>query len=283
MDCLVLRYLWENAKTRTIMRARFILPFLLLLMIPAVTVPARSGKKATKTIREAAAVQVDAPEGTAPCLPYLVWVTYSDGTGAWRQVKWTNSLRETEEEEAALPAGSEYTVQGYILGDNTTDNGYPLEARVRVVKEAAAVPAPTPVAHPLPLGSVRLIGDNRLTSNRDLDVRNLLSLDVTQQLYNYRDTYGLPTEGYTRSDGWDSPTTKLKGHGSGHYMSALAFAFAGTDDPALKEEFRSRIRRMVDELRACQEMTFVWDDELGRYREARDLVPEEDFATLEGT
>ena len=33
-------------------------------------------------------------------------------------------------------------------------------------------------------------------------------------------------EGYTRSDGWDSPETKLKGHGSGHYMSALALAYA---------------------------------------------------------
>ncbi|MBR4687455.1 MAG: glycoside hydrolase family 127 protein, partial [Bacteroidales bacterium] len=43
------------------------------------------------------------------------------------------------------------------------------------------------------------------------------------------------------------------------------------------------IRRMVDELRACQELTFVWDDALGRYREARDLVPEEEMDALEGT
>ena len=238
---------------------------------------------ADKSIRIVTEVQVDAPEGTAPVLPYQVWVTYGDRSGEWRQVKWTNSLRETEEEEAALPAGSAYTVQGYILGDNSTENGYPVEAHVRVVSEEPAVPAPQPVARPLPLGSVRLIGDNRLTGNRDLDVENLLSLDITQQLYNYRDTYGLPTEGYTVSDGWDSPTTKLKGHGSGHYMSALAFAFAGTDDPALKEALKDRIRRMVDELRACQEMTFVWDNKLGRYREARDLVPEEEFAGLEGT
>ena len=260
-------------------------PLLLFLMLVLVTapLPARSRKKAPRTIREAAPVLVETPEGTAPCLPYLVWVTYADDSGEWRQVKWSNSLRETEEEEAALPAGSAYTVQGYVIGDNTTDNGFPLEARVKVVAGAGKVPATTPVAAPLPLGSVRLIGDNRLTSNRDLDVRNLLSLDVTQQLYNYRDTYGLSTEGYTVSDGWDSPTTKLKGHGSGHYMSALAFAYAGTDDPAVKAALKERIRRMVDELRACQELTFVWDDDLGRYREARDLVPEEEMAALEGT
>ena len=238
---------------------------------------------ARKTIRTVAEVRVEAPEGTAPVLPYQVWVTYADRSGEWRQVKWTNSLRETEEEEAALPVGSAYTVAGYVLGDNSTENGFPVEAQVTVVAGKPAVPAQEPVARPLPLGSVRLIGDNRLTANRDLDVQNLLSLDITQQLYNYRDTYGLPTDGYTVADGWDSPTTKLKGHGTGHYMSALAFAFAGTDDPALKDEIRSRIRRMVDELRACQELTFVWDNKLGRYREARDLVPEAEFAKLEGT
>ena len=256
---------------------------ILTLVLIAAPLPARSRKKAQRTIRETAPVLVETPEGTAPRLPYLVWVTYADNTGEWRQVKWTNSLRETEEEEAALPAGSEYSVQGYVLGDNTTDNGYPLEAKVKVVAGAGKVPATVPAAQPLPLGSVRLIGDNRLTSNRDLDVRNLLALDITQQLYNYRDTYGLSTEGYTVSDGWDSPTTKLKGHGSGHYMSALAFAYAGTDDPAVKAALKERIRRMVDELRACQELTFVWDDNLGRYREARDLVPEEEMAALEGT
>ena len=255
----------------------------LLLVLAVAPLPARSRKKAPRTIREAAPVLVEAPEGTAPRLPYQVWVTYADNTGEWRQVKWTNSLRETEEEEAALPAGTAYTVQGYVLGDNTTDNGYPLEAKVKVIAGSGSVPGPAPVAKPLPLGSVRLIGDNRLTGNRDLDIKNLLSLDITQQLYNYRDTYGLPTEGYTVSDGWDSPTTKLKGHGSGHYMSALAFAFAGTDDPTTRQELKDRIRRMVDELRACQEMTFVWCDSLGRYFEARDLVPEEEFEALEGT
>ena len=262
------------------MQLRRILSALLLLSVSFLLLTACNAKK---TIRQVQEVLVDAPEGTAPVLPYQVWVTYADRSGEWRQVKWTNSLRETEEEEAALPAGETYAVQGYILGDNTTENGFPVEARVTVVAGAPAAPAQEPAARPLPLGSVRLIGDNRLTANRDLDVKNLLSLDITQQLYNYRDTYGLPTEGYTEADGWDSPTTKLKGHGSGHYMSALAFAFAGTDDPALRDEIRSRIRRMVDELRACQELTFVWDSKLGRYREARDLVPEAEFARLEGT
>ncbi|MBO5563233.1 MAG: glycoside hydrolase family 127 protein, partial [Bacteroidales bacterium] len=229
------------------------------------SVPADARKAKARTIKHIDPVRVETPQGTAPRLPWQVWATYSDGTGEWRQVKWTNSLRETEDEEAALPVGTAYSVRGYVIGDNTSDNGYPIDAAVTVVASAWDVPSQVPVAHTLPLGSVRLIGDNRLTSNRDLDVKNLLSLDVTQQLYNYRDTYGLSTEGYTRSDGWDSPTTKLKGHGSGHYMSALAFAYAGTDDPATKAALKKNIRRMVDELRYCQELTFVWNDSLGRY------------------
>ena len=234
------------------------------------------------TIRKVEQVRVEAPVGTVPRLPWQVWVTYSDGRGEWRQARWTNSLRSTEEQQAALPVGSDYEVEGYIVGDNTTDEGYPIRAQVRVVGESYAVPNPVPKAHTLSLADVHLIGDNRLTSNRDLDIRTILSWDIAQQLYNYRDTYGLPTEGYPVADGWDSPTTKLKGHGSGHYMSALAFAFASSQDETVKSQLRQRIRRMVDELRECQERTFVWNDSLGRYWEARDLAPEADLRELKG-
>ena len=209
------------------------------IALVAALVAACNPTKTARTIQEVPAITVETPQGTAPRLPWQIQVTYADGTQEWRQVKWTNSLRETEEEEAALPAGSTYTVKGYVIGDNTTENGYPLEASVSVVE--GAWETPSLVARPLPQGDVKLIGDNRLTGNRDMDIRNLLSLDITQQLYNYRDTYGLPTEGYTESDGWDSPETKLKGHGSGHYMSALAFAFASTDDPEQKAALKANI------------------------------------------
>ena len=74
---------------------------LLLLVLAVAPLPARSRKKAPRTIREAAPVLVEAPDGTAPRLPYQVWVTYADRSGEWRQVKWTNSLRETEEERGS--------------------------------------------------------------------------------------------------------------------------------------------------------------------------------------
>lgn len=257
-----------------------------IFTIVMMCLPADLSGAPKRVISSVESISVTTQEGTVPRLPYQVFVNYSDGSSGWRQVKWDNFQRATEEDEAdpkTHPAGKVYTVTGNIIGDNTTATGYPVSARVEVVKEAEAVPASKPVAEPLPLADIKLTGDNRLTSNRDLDINEIISWDVKQQLYNYRDTYGLSTKGYPVSDGWDSPDTKLKGHGSGHYMSALAFAYSSTDDPHQKAQLCERARAMVDQLRECQEMTFVWSDSLGRYWEARDLAPEEELRELKGT
>ncbi|MBR4899240.1 MAG: glycoside hydrolase family 127 protein [Prevotella sp.] len=230
--------------------------------------------------------KVEVPVGNAPRLPYQLWVTYADGKGEYRQVRWMNSSEATEQAEAnpaINPVGTVYKVRGFIIGDNTTPNGYPVWAEVKVIEGGYMIPSNVPVAETLPLDAVSIDGENRLTWNRDLDIDQLISLPVKQQLYNYRDTYGLSTEGYPESDGWDSPTTKLKGHGSGHYMSALAFAFASCQDAAKKEILRNNIITMVDELRRCQELTFVWNEQLGRYWEARDFAPEEELKEMKGT
>ncbi len=228
-------------------------------------------------------VQVQAPVGTAPRLPYQLWVTYDNGESEYRQVRWTGSTLETEQQRAALPAGTTYEVQGYITGDASTPQGFPVTATVQVTATPYPTPATVPIAQPLPLNKVQLTGENRLTDNRDLDINHLLTLDVRQQLYNYRDTYGLSTEGYPEANGWDSPTTKLKGHGSGHYMSALAMAYASCTNSVKKAQLKANIKLMVNELRACQERTFVYDHTLGRYREARDLAQEEELRGLKGT
>lgn len=232
-------------------------------------------------------IWIETPVGNAPQLPYQLWVTYSDGKGEFRQVKWQNSSEATEQAEAnptINPVGTIYKVRGFIIGDNSTPNGYPVWAEVKVVgSDKWKVISNKPVAEPLPLNDVSIDGKNRLTWNRDLDIDQLISLPVKQQLYNYRDTYGLSKEGYPESDGWDSPTTKLKGHGSGHYMSAMAMAFASCQDEAKKDILRKNITEMVNELRKYQEMTFVWDEKLGRYWEARDFAPEEELKAMKGT
>ena len=238
-----------------------------------------------RTISKVEAISVDCPVGTAPRLPNLVWVTYSDGYSEYRQVRWANAPLADEQAEADAqkhPAGSQYEIGGFVIGDETTDNGYPVKAQIKVVAEGYQTPEKE-VAHTFSLADVSIDGDNRLTHNRDEAIREICSWDVTQQLYNYRDTYGLSTEGYTKSDGWDSPDTKLKGHGSGHYMSAIAQAYAVATNPEQKAILRKNITRMVNELRECQEKTFVYNKELKRNWEARDFAPEAELRKMKGT
>lgn len=238
-----------------------------------------------RTISKVEAISVDCPEGTAPRLPNLVWVTYSDGYSEYRQVRWANAPLADEQAEADAqkhPAGSQYEIGGFVIGDETTDNGYPVKAQIKVVAGGYQTPEKE-VAHTFSLADVSIDGDNRLTHNRDEAIREICSWDVTQQLYNYRDTYGLSTEGYTKSDGWDSPDTKLKGQGSGHYMSAIAQAYAVATNPEQKAILRKNITRMVNELRECQEKTFVYNKELKRNWEARDFAPEAELREMKGT
>lgn len=238
-----------------------------------------------RTISKVEAISVDCPVGTAPRLPNLVWVTYSNGYSEYRQVRWANVSLADEQAEADAqkhPAGSQYEIGGFVIGDETTDNGYPVKAQIKVVAEGYQTPEKE-VAHTFSLADVSIDGDNRLTHNRDEALREICSWDVTQQLYNYRDTYGLSTEGYTKSDGWDSPDTKLKGHGSGHYMSAIAQAYAVATNPEQKAILRKNITRMVNELRECQEKTFVYNKELKRNWEARDFAPEAELREMKGT
>ena len=196
------------------------------------------------TIVKTAPVSVEVPVGHAPRLPFQIWVTYDNGKNEYRQVRWNNYELATEQAEAdthKTPVGTEYQVEGFIVGDDTTPNGFPVTAHIKVTEQPWDTPSPIPVANTLPLDKVTVDGENRLTWNRSLDINNLLTIDVRQQLYNYLDTYGLPTEGYPTSDGWDSPTTKLKGHGVGHYMSALALAFASCQNNQQKVQLKENI------------------------------------------
>jgi len=231
-------------------------------------------------------IHVDCPAGTAPRLPYQIMVHYADGKSEYRLVKWSNYELAIEQDQAnptTHPAGYEYIVKGFITGDNTTDEGFPVLAHISVTDTPYPTPSHIPVAETVPLNKVVINGDNRLTSNRELAIEAILSWDITTELYNYRDTYGLSTEGYTKPEGWDSPDTKLKGHGSGHYMSALAFAFASATKESQKDSLRSNMARMVNELRECQARTFVKHPTEDRFWEARDFAPEQELPDILGT
>lgn len=117
--------------------------------------PAYAGKG--HTIVSVEPVRIETPAGTVPRLPWQVWVTFADGKKEWRQAVWTNADRETEEEQADAarhPAGSTYRITGYVIGDQSTENGWPVTAEVNVTDAPWQVPGATPKAAPLPLSDV---------------------------------------------------------------------------------------------------------------------------------
>lgn len=226
-------------------------------------------------------IQILCQQGCVPRLPEKVWTTYRDGKKEWRQVRWMNYLKVIEKEQTQKAAGEKYQIQGFVVGDETTIDGFPIRAQVTVTEHETVTPG-RKVASPLPLQDVRLTGDNTLTHNRERDVQRLLEMDISQQLYNYYDTYGLETSGMKVSDGWDAPTIKLKGHGVGHYLSALALAECNETRSDVKSQLLERITKIVNTMRLCQERTIVMDPVLGRLREARDLAPDSILPTMGG-
>src|SRR5215467_15977692 len=56
------------------------------------------------------------------------------------------------------------------------------------------------------------------------DQNYLLSLEPDRMLHMFRVTAGLPSTAEPLG-GWESPTTELRGHSMGHYLSAIAIMY----------------------------------------------------------
>lgn len=108
---------------------------------------------------------------------------------------------------------------------------------------------------PFHLGQVTLDRDTRgrdtpFMKNRDKFLRVMAQTNVDNFLYNFRDAFGEPQpDGVVPLGVWDSQTTLLRGHASGHYLSAIAQAYASArTDPALQAVFLQKMNAMVETL-----------------------------------
>jgi DUF1680 family protein len=86
----------------------------------------------------------------------------------------------------------------------------------------------------VPRADVRLLGGQFL-GNQQRDLAYLLFLDPDRMLRSFRLNYGLPTRAMPIG-GWESPASMIRGHVTGHLMSALAWAYAGTGTTASDTE-----------------------------------------------
>jgi DUF1680 family protein len=102
-------------------------------------------------------------------------------------------------------------------------------------------------ARPFPLRDVRLL-DGPFKQAMQLDQEYLLAIDPERLLYSFRLNAGL-TSTAAPLGGWEAPDVELRGHTTGHYLSALALMYAATGDT----RFKTRADEMVSELAAIQE------------------------------
>ncbi len=88
----------------------------------------------------------------------------------------------------------------------------------------------------------------------DKEIAYLLSLDEDNLLYNFRDNAGLPTEGaqkYNAASSWEN--SLIAGHTMGHYLTALAQAYAnGGTEEAKKKQLKAKLDYIVNALDECQ-------------------------------
>ena len=132
-------------------------------------------------------------------------------------------------DNSQVTAPGTYTVTGRVPG--TT---FQPKATVTVRQAAGATAAPSRVVEPFALGQVALERDTKgrdtpFIRNRDKFIKGLAATDPDSFLYNFRDAFGQQQpEGAKPLGGWDNQTTRLRGHASGHYLSAIAQAYAST-------------------------------------------------------
>lgn len=187
-------------------------------------------------------VRAETIVGHLPRLPHTTAGVYRDGAeGPKVRVIWPSP----EDNRQVLEAGT-YTVTGRLPG---TD----FRPKAVVTVRAASDPAPAPcrALEAFPLGRVVLDpGENQRVTpfikNRDKFILALAETDPDRFLYMFRDAFGQEQpEGVRPLGGWDSQATKLRGHASGHYLSAIAQAYAGT---TYDEQLRANFLRKMDYL-----------------------------------
>ncbi|NUT98262.1 MAG: hypothetical protein HOY78_40245 [Saccharothrix sp.] len=115
---------------------------------------------------------------------------------------------------------------------------------------AYAMPAARPdigvSAYPFDLGEVRLTA-GRWLDNQNRTLAYLRFLDADRLLHTFRLNASLPSSAQP-CGGWEAPSVELRGHSTGHVLSALAQAYAVTGDA----QYRSKGDYLVTVLASCQ-------------------------------
>jgi len=146
--------------------------------------------------------------------------------------------------EQALLNGSRFGAASGSLGPPGAE--LPTAANARAIPGGYAPDGTAGRTAALPLSDVELLA-SPFRDNQGRNSAYLLFLDPGRMLRPFRLNYGLPTSAEP-CGGWERPTSEVRGHTTGHLMSALALTYANTgNDAAL-----ARGRYLVSQLAVLQ-------------------------------
>lgn len=190
-------------------------------------------------------VELETMVGNLPRLPAYVQGTYEKGrTGPKVRVLWPSPTDNT----TVLKPGS-YTITGRIAGTDFQPKAFV------TIKESKKSTTPVSKLQAFDLDQVALKTDahgheTKFVENRDKFIRTLATTDPNSFLYMFRHAFGRKQpEGAQPLGVWDSQDTKLRGHATGHYLTAIAQAYAGTGyDKVLQANFSKKMEYMIDAL-----------------------------------
>lgn len=191
-------------------------------------------------------IKVETTVGMLPHLPPTIPATYKNNAkGPDVRVIWPSPA-----DNSQVRAPGTYTVAGTVPGTM-----FEPKATVIVTMAVRTATPPSRLAEAFPLSEVALDRDTNgretpFIRNRDKFIRGLAATNPDNFLYNFRDAFGQPQPPGTKQlEGWDNQTTRLRGHATGHYLTAIAQAYASTTyDEALRANFLGKMNYLIDTL-----------------------------------
>lgn len=223
-------------------------------------------EKPVLNVMEVLPVKVYALKGQEIRIPSVAIIKTDTGRFLSHRVHWTRK------NPVILDRCGSYSIIGKLDGLET-------EVTAQVVVEETARPVrkrePVEIMHLFEDGESFLCGESDFYEAQESMHRYLLSVDDDQMLYNFREACRLDTKGALPMTGWDAPECLLKGHTTGHYLSALALCFRTSRD----EKIYRKAQYMLMSLKECQEaftkMTGIQRGFLSGYTEEQfDLLEE---------
>ncbi len=196
--------------------------------------------------------QAETTVGHLPRLPRFVKGVYSNGVeGPDVRVIWPAPA-----DNSQVLAPGTYTITGKVAGTSLQPKA------VVTVTAGDEHHAPHRTLEAFDLDQVTLDADihnhkTKFIENRDKFITGLEATNPDNFLYMFRNAFGQKQpEGARPLGGWDSQQTKLRGHATGHYLTAIAQAYASTGyDAALQAKFAGKMEYMVNTLYDLAQMS----------------------------